>query len=98
MQMLRALVYLHGIVQNKLKPDNILFCKGDSDELRVIDFRLSKTILDTSAFLKSRIGTSYYIAPEVLYHNYSEKSDVWICGDILDIMLVRFALCVGKID
>jgi calcium-dependent protein kinase len=97
---LRALVYLHarGIVHRDLKPENILFCRADSDELKVIDFGLSKTILATGSFLKSRIGTSYYVAPEVLRHNYNEKCDVWSCGVILHCMLVGFPPFVGKTD
>ncbi len=69
--MLWALVYLHalGIVYHNLKPENILFCRADSYELKLIDFGLSKIILATGDFLKSGIGTSYYVAPEVSHHN-----------------------------
>ncbi len=71
----RALFYLHarGIVHRNLKPENIRFCRANSDGLKVIDFGFSKTILDTGAFLKSRIGTSNYFTPEVLRHKQNEK-------------------------
>jgi calcium-dependent protein kinase len=96
-QVLGALVYLHarGIVHHNLKPENIWFCRANSDELKVIDFRLSKTIFDTSAFLKSSIRTSYYFVLEALHHKYKEKSDVWSCGVILHCMLVGFPPIVG---
>ncbi len=98
--MLCTLVYLHthGIVHSNLKTENILFCRADSDELKVIDFGLSKNVFATSTFLKSKIGTSYYVVPEVLHHNYKEKCDVCRCSVILHCMLVGVAPCVGKID
>ena len=32
--------------------------------------------------LKEIAGTPYFIAPEVLRHNYSKKSDIWSLGVI----------------
>jgi serine/threonine protein kinase len=67
MQTLSPLVSLRtrGIVHRYLKPENILFCKANSDEFKVIDFRPSEAILATGNFLKNCIGRSYYFAPQL---------------------------------
>jgi len=37
--------------------------------------------------MKKRIGTVYYMAPEIWKKGYNEKCDVWACGIILYILL-----------
>jgi calcium-dependent protein kinase len=88
-QVLRAINYCHlrGIIHRDLKPENLLLDKRTPNStLKIIDFGASG-LFNGSENLKARLGTSYYIAPEVLRKNYNEKCDIWSCGVILYILL-----------
>lgn len=72
-QILSAVSYLHkhNIAHRDIKPENILFEKleGTNLNLKLIDFGTSRKILKNQTF-RVRMGTPYYIAPEVLDENY----------------------------
>lgn len=70
-----------------LKPENILLeANKDFDQIKIIDFGTSLTF-DPEKKLDEKLGTPYYIAPEVLKKSYNEKCDIWSCGVILYILL-----------
>ena len=88
-QILEAVNYLHahGVCHRDLKPENILFSNvADDSCLKLIDFGLSK-VIGGDQNLKGTVGTTFYMAPEVITGNYNEKCDIWACGVILYIML-----------
>lgn len=91
-QIIWAVYYCHqkNIVHRDLKPENILFeSKKPTANLKVIDFGTSRKF-DSQKKLTKRLGTPYYIAPEVLMKNYDEKCDIWSCGVILYILLCGY--------
>ena len=91
-QLLTAVNYLHqnNIVHRDLKPENLLFANEDCDLglLKLCDFGLAKNCVNTSKKMVSKIGTPFYIAPEVLGNaGYGPSCDLWSCGVILFILL-----------
>ena len=73
------------IINNK-KEEN----KNDDDEflkIKIIDFGTSNYIKDNKN-LTLKVGSPYYIAPEVLKKNYNKKCDIWSAGIILYVMLL----------
>jgi calcium-dependent protein kinase len=84
-QILSAVNYLHKhqIVHRDLKPENILF---DGSNVKITDFGASGKFQPNSK-LNTLVGTSYYIAPEVIGNSYNEKCDVWSIGVIMYILL-----------
>ena len=94
-QMISAICYCHsqGICHRDLKPENILFLTKDEDSpIKVIDFGLSRVTADLKkegkqAHMTTRVGTAYYVSPEVLQGYYDEKCDVWSAGVLLYILL-----------
>ncbi|CAD8141190.1 unnamed protein product [Paramecium octaurelia] len=99
-QILLATLYCHeqNIVHRDLKPENIIFISEDpQSQLKVIDFGTSRKF-DNQKAMSKRLGTPYYIAPEVLGHSYTEKCDIWSCGVILYILLCGYPPFVGKTE
>ena len=90
-QILKAVCYCHGmnIVHRDLKPENILIVKrmkNGMHPIKIIDFGTAK-IFSKEKRETLLIGSAYYIAPEVLDRNYTEKCDLWSCGVIMYILL-----------
>ena len=90
-QIFSAVNYCHKmhIVHRDLKPENILIVSKDREGLptiKICDFGTSK-MFEKGAVQRKLVGSSYYIAPEVLKKHYNEKCDVWSCGVIMYILL-----------
>ena len=76
-ELLNSVRYIHskGVIHRDIKLDNIFLTK--SLEVKLGDFGLSKYI----DMAKTRCGTPYYMAPEVLGQGqYSLPADIWSAG------------------
>ena len=88
-QMMSAINYCHSnkIVHRDLKPENLLLASQDENSpIKVIDFGMSR-IFNNKQAMFDKVGTAYYISPEVLDGFYDEKCDIWSAGVILYILL-----------
>lgn len=112
-QILDAVAYLHarGVVHRDLKPENFLFlADAPGAPLKLVDFGLCALVggegggegggsAAAARRLTTKVGTPYYIAPEVLEGvGYTEACDVWSCGVLLHTLLVGYAPFTGPTD
>jgi calcium-dependent protein kinase len=99
-QMMSAINYCHSnkIVHRDLKPENLLLATQDENSpIKVIDFGMSRIFNDKQAMF-DKVGTAYYISPEVLDGFYDEKCDIWSAGVILYILLCGYPPFNGNDD
>lgn len=98
-QILSAVAYLHSkkIAHRDIKPENILFVSNDALNVKLLDFGNSRKMGENEA-MSGVYGTAYYVAPEVLQGNYTEKCDVWSVGVILYMLLSGNPPFNGRLD
>lgn len=57
---------MNNVIHRDLKPENILLEQNrEYSQIKIIDFGTA-TVVEKDVRLKERIGTPYYIAPEIL--------------------------------
>lgn len=91
--LLSALVYLHSanIVHRDVKLENILCLDPDPSKpinIKLADFGLSSRLTGIEKSLQSLVGTSYYLAPEIISgEKYGSSVDAWALGVVFYIMV-----------
>jgi len=100
-QMLSAVAFLHvrNICHRDLKLENWVLESGKDvwSPLKLIDFGLS-THFNPGSRLSRVVGSSYYVAPEVLKKSYTEACDLWSLGVIVYMLLSGAPPFYGKND
>ena len=89
--LLKAVSFLHhnNIIHRDIKPENIVFTEsGSLKSLKLIDFGLS--IQQNARRENRRVGTPYYMAPEMISGKFVKASDIWSIG------VIMFILVTGK--
>ena len=101
-QLFSCVSFIHskGILHRDLKLDNIMTENKNLREINIklIDFGsaycISKT--DITKKLKLKIGSPFYMAPEVINGNYDIRCDNWSLGVIMFILLTGEPPFFGK--
>ncbi|KAM9380763.1 serine/threonine-protein kinase 17B [Phaethornis superciliosus] len=97
-QILEGLRCLHenNIVHLDLKPQNILLSSMDPlGDVKIVDFGMSRK-LESSGELRQIMGTTEYLAPEILnYDPITTATDMWNLGVISYMLLTQESPFVG---
>jgi calcium-dependent protein kinase len=92
--MLEALRYLNekNILHRDIKPENFVYSSENNENLKLLDFGIAMEVQPEKLY-RFRVGTSYYLAPEVVLNadprsgELCKKADVWSIGVCIFIML-----------
>jgi len=100
--MLRAMFYMHqnNVTHRDLKPENFLLSSKEpigETTLKIIDFGLACQFKPGDV-LKTKAGTPYYVAPQVLQGKYDQSADIWSCGVIMFVLLCGYPPFYGETD
>lgn len=101
-QILQAVSFMHSnqVCHRDIKPDNILFESQVSIErstLKLIDFG-SARVFQMGQYMHTKAGSSYYVAPQVLFGKYDHSSDLWSCGVVMHIILCGYPPFTGETE
>ncbi|KAL1541240.1 Cyclin-dependent kinase 11B [Salvia divinorum] len=97
-QILKGVAFLHdnGVMHRDLKPSNILF--GHKSDVKICDFGHSARFPAPHGHAYSRVGTLWYMAPEILHgaRDYTCAVDMWSVGATMAEFLLDRVLFRGK--
>lgn len=98
--LLDAMEYLHkrDVVHRDIKLENILCVEEDQTKpihIKLADFGLSSYLGGREKSMNSLVGTSFYLAPEIISKGgYGKPVDAWAAGVVLYIMMSgQFPFC-----
>eukprot|EP00826_Nyctotherus_ovalis_P002192 TRINITY_DN10418_c0_g1_i1.p1 TRINITY_DN10418_c0_g1~~TRINITY_DN10418_c0_g1_i1.p1 ORF type:complete len:410 (+),score=128.02 TRINITY_DN10418_c0_g1_i1:26-1231(+) len=89
-QLVGAMSYCHSkhVMHRDLKPENILIDAIEDDKIyvKIVDFG-NALICPPDKGINEKVGSIYYVAPEILNGHHTFKCDIWSLGVIMYILL-----------
>ena len=81
-------VHDKNIAHRDIKPENVIYEEIDGEiRVKLIDFGLSKLVGKDGRVMRTKLGTPYYVSPEVLEGVYDKRCDLWAVGVLAYILL-----------
>lgn len=100
--------HARGVLHRDIKPENFLLKnivpedgRCDGSDIRAVDFGLSVIVddIDTNTITNDIVGSSYYIAPEILAGQpYTAAADAWSLGVVVFILISGYPPFWGSSD
>ena len=90
--LLDSVKYLHSrnIVHRDIKLENIpIHTKDNKAIVKLIDFGLSRKHGKLDGNMTNRIGTPYYMSPEIINGSYDRACDLWAIGVVCYILYLK---------
>jgi calcium-dependent protein kinase len=101
-KLLSCMEYLHDsrhMVHRDLKLENILLdTDQDLQDMKLIDFGLAQHFDTDNNTFHELVGSTAYVAPQVIEGEYTEKCDLWSCGVIAYSLLSGYTPFEGMHD
>ena len=97
-EVLQGISYLHSnnITHRDIRPENLQFSDASEEStLKICEFA---NCINDKGYIDKIVGTSHYLAPEVISGKYPQAADIWSCGAILYTLLVGVSPFNGKSD
>merc|ERR1719277_2835024 len=93
-QIFHSVQYMHtsGVVHRDLKLQNFMLYHDSpiaNNVVKLVDFGFARA-WQPGQVLTTKVGTPYYVAPQVLEGSYDNKSDTWSCGVVMFILLMGY--------
>lgn len=99
-QMMQGIAHCHAhnIVHRDLKPSNLLITRDGF--LKLVDFGMSKQLIDKASLHSPGLTTRWYRAPEICLglRNYNRMIDIWSAGCILGELMYGRVMFPGTSD
>lgn len=83
-QIILALKHMHDrkVIHRDIKAENVFLTKENF--VKIGDFGISRMLDNTLANARTRIGTPYYLSPEICMDKaYDARTDMWALGVVL---------------